>query len=316
MSEAPIEKYFLKLAEHTDSDKTNANKRNRSDGSSSDGNSPKRVVYDAEDEVIDMPNDAPVWVSALLRTMNNVNAKVEETNSKIEDLASKFESYKSVVDGELNTIRANVAEMKAEYDQKIADITTSASFIAASFETQKKTNEDLLARMVELEKSRDFVSQSWTSDLYTQAASIETAEQYSRRNCALLHGVKEVQGESTDALVVETIKEHLAISLDLDIDLDRSHRLGAPRKDGKPRPIIVKFARYNTRAAVLRAKKLFKGTSFLLTESLTKRRMEVLTEARKQLGSRNVWTSDGEIFTKKDGKIVNVRFIKSLFPTA
>ena len=314
MTKVPIENYFLKLAEHTESDNdTNTNKRNRSDGSEA-GNSPKRIVYDAEDEVINLPDDAPVWVSALLRTMNNVNAKVEETNSKIEDLALRFDNYKSVIDGEINTMKASVADMKSEYDQKIADITTSASFIAASFETQKKTNEDLLARMVELERSQDFVTKSWKGELCTQAASIESAEQYSRRNCALLHGVKEGEGENTDALVMATVKEHLAISLD-ERDFDRSHRLGAPRKDGRPRPIIVKFARYNTRATVLRAKKRFKGTSFLLTESLTKRRMEVLNEARKQFGNRNVWTSDGEIFTKMEGKTVNVRFIQSVFPT-
>ena len=314
MSVVPIENYFQKLAEHTDSDSdNNTSKRNRSEGSDA-GNSPKRIIYDAEDEVINLPDDAPVWVAALLRTMNNVNAKVEETNSKIEDMSQKFECYKSVVDGEINAMKSSVAEMKAEYDQKISDITKSASFLSDSFESQKKTNEDLLARMAELERSQDFITKSWKSELCTQAASIESAEQYSRRNCALLHGVKEVEGESTDELVTTTVKEHLAISLD-ERDIDRSHRLGAPRKDGRPRPIIVKFARYNTRATVFRAKKRFKGTSLLLTESLTKRRMEVLNEARKQLGNKNVWTSDGEIFTKKDGKTVNVRFISSVFPT-
>ena len=308
MSEVPIENYFQKQDERTDE----TNKRSRSDGSDS-GNSPKRIVYDAEDGAISMP-EHPDWVSALLTSMNNVNAKVEETNSKIEDLAIKFESYKSVIDGELSTMKATVAEMKAEYEQKIVDITTSASFLAASFEAQKKTNEDLIARMAELERSQDFVTKSWKSELYTQAAAIETTEQYSRRNCLLLHGVKEGESESTDALAMATVKEHLAISLD-ERDIDRSHRLGKPRSDGKPRPIIVKFARYNTRAAVFRVKKRFKGTSILLTESLTKRRMEVLNEARRQFGKRNVWTFDGEIFTKKEGKTVNVRFIQSVFPT-
>ena len=109
-----------------------------------------------------------------------------------------------------------------------------------------------------------------------------------------------------------TVKEHLAISLD-ERDFDRSHRLGAPCKDGRPRPIIVKFARYNTRAAVLRAKKCFNERHFSSPKAL--RRMEVLNEARKQFGNRNVCTSDGEIFTKKEGKTVNERFIQSVFPT-
>ena len=305
-----IETYFTTLADNTDSE--SSNKRNLSDGSTT-GNSPKRLVYDAEDEVIDMPDDVPSWVSALLRTMNNVNLKVEETNAKIEDLALKFDNYKSDIDGKLSVIENTVSELKTEYDQKIADIAKSALFVAEQYEEQKKTNEALVERIKKLEKAQLDATTSIKQDLYFHASSIEEAEQYSRRNCLLLHGVKESDKEDTDALVVATVKEHLAITLE-ERDIDRTHRLGPPRKDGKARPIIVKFSRYNTRASVFRVKKRFKGTSLLLTESFTKRRMDVLNAARTEFGSKNVWSSDGEIFTKKDGKTINVRFIESLFP--
>ena len=40
-------------------------------------------------------------------------------------------------------------------------------------------------------------------------------------------------------------------------DIDRSHRLGNPKKSikTKPRPIIVKYVRYNTRNIIIGIKK-------------------------------------------------------------
>ena len=39
-------------------------------------------------------------------------------------------------------------------------------------------------------------------------------------------------------------------------DLDRTHRIGKKRKSGsKPRPVIVKFARYKIREKVFKSKK-------------------------------------------------------------
>ena len=49
-------------------------------------------------------------------------------------------------------------------------------------------------------------------------------EQYSHRNCLLVHGVKEQEQENTDNIVLNVIKEHLDIEL-LVQDLDRSQRI-------------------------------------------------------------------------------------------
>ena len=67
---------------------------------------------------------------------------------------------------------------------------------------------------------------------------VDRQEQYSRRNCILIHGVKENQNEDNDEVVVNKIKS----GRDLDIspgDIDRTHTIGIPSK-GKNRPIIVK----------------------------------------------------------------------------
>ena len=78
-------------------------------------------------------------------------------------------------------------------------------------------------------------------------------EQYSRRNCILIHGIKENQNEDTDEVVVNKLKSEM----DLEIspgDIDRTHRIGVPGK-GKNRPIIVKFVRYMDRRRVFTNKR-------------------------------------------------------------
>ena len=67
------------------------------------------------------------------------------------------------------------------------------------------------------------------------------------------------------------------------LDIDRSHRLGNRKLDkSKPRPIIIKFSRYNVRARIFKNKGNLKGKRTSVTESLTKTRMEKLEKARKE----------------------------------
>ena len=83
------------------------------------------------------------------------------------------------------------------------------------------------------------------------SSEIDDLEQYSRRNCLVLHGVNESNAENTNEIIIKTFSEELGVEIKED-DLDRSHRLGkSKRKDNKPRPIIVKFARYAVRREIL-----------------------------------------------------------------
>ena len=84
---------------------------------------------------------------------------------------------------------------------------------------------------------------------------MERQEHYSRRNCILIHGLKEEIDESTDDRVLKLFREELNEDVLL-ADLDRTHRTGKKRYSScKPHPVIVKFARYNIREKFLKVKK-------------------------------------------------------------
>ena len=127
-------------------------------------------------------------------------------------------------------------------------------------------------------------------------------EQYSLGNCLVFLGFNEGNDKNTSQIVIKTFSEELGVEIKED-DLGRSRRLGKPkRKENKPRPIIVKFARYAVRKEIFMNKKL-KGKRLLITESLASSRMQLLGNAQRKYEVRNVWTSDARIMVKENNKV-------------
>ena len=87
-------------------------------------------------------------------------------------------------------------------------------------------------------------------------------------------------------------------------DLDRTHRIGKVN-NGKSRPIIVKFARYNVRKKIFHNKRKLKVKN---TESLTMLRVKKLNEARDLYDRNNVWTYDGRIMVKDENNKISVYY--------
>ena len=132
---------------------------------------------------------------------------------------------------------------------------------------------------------------------------IDRQEQYSRRNCILIHGIAENKEENTDQQAIDFINDSLDIKIN-EIDIDRSHRIGRYDKaKKKARPIIVKFAKYNVRGRVFREKRNLKGTGKSITESLTIKRIGQLNDAREKYGFNNVWSYDGKILYKINNEV-------------
>ena len=73
-------------------------------------------------------------------------------------------------------------------------------------------------------------------------AVVDRQEQYSRRNCFLIHGIVEETVQDTDEKIINTRQQNMGETIKSQ-DIDRSHRLGKPKssKNAKSRPMIVKF---------------------------------------------------------------------------
>ena len=134
---------------------------------------------------------------------------------------------------------------------------------------------------------------------------IDDLEQYSRRNCLIVHGIEEKQNENTDDIIVDLIQNKLKTDVKKE-EIARTHRLGKrnQRGEGKPRPIITRFISYRQRKKVFDSKKQLKGLKLLVTENLTKKRYSLLQKCFDRYGKKCVWSLDGRIFCKEGDDVL------------
>ena len=98
---------------------------------------------------------------------------------------------------------------------------------------------------------------------------MDKQEQYSKRNCILIHGFKEAKNESTDDRVLKIFREELNDNILL-VDLDRTHRIEKERySNSKPRPVIVNLHGTIFVKNFLKVKKELKGKNISITENPT-----------------------------------------------
>lgn len=133
-------------------------------------------------------------------------------------------------------------------------------------------------------------------DLISQVSAVnarieerqDEQENYSRRNCIVVHGIPETPKEDCVSKAIELFKSKLDVDIHPD-QIDRAHRLGKTKDSRKMsevvsegrRAIIVKFTSYKFRHMVFTQKKRLKGTKILITESLTRLRISLVQEASK-----------------------------------
>ena len=226
------------------------------------------------DKVFKDSLDSPDCVKILFNCMPNIERKLEVLDFKLEATQQSQIKGKS----QLSSLHETVEFLSKKFDDLVKEKDEQIKNL-----TEKK-NKELKKKIEDLEIEQD------------------RQEQYSKRNCLLLHGIEENKKENTDSLVTENIKKYTDMELS-DFDIDRSHRLGKP-KPNKPRPIIVKFTRYNIRSKIFSSKKTFKGSNISLMESLTQKRVNILNEACNKHGFKNVWKADGKIiYVGDDEKI-------------
>ena len=104
---------------------------------------------------------------------------------------------------------------------QLTDMTKSVDFITQKFDEYEKDRREKDAIIATLQSELKSASMK-VEDLEKK---MDRQEQYSRRNCILIHGLKEEQNGSTDDRVLELFREELNEDILL-VDLDRTHRIG------------------------------------------------------------------------------------------
>ena len=189
---------------------------------------------------------------------------------------------------------------------KEADLTTIAGILNDTFEPtisemNKSIVDGVLAGLTSTIQSLQKEKAELKKRVSVLEAKADAAEQYSRRNCLRVAGVKENNSENTDVYVIDMARA-IGAEIGLD-DIERSHRVGKV-KAGTPRDIIVKFVSYRTRRLVYGARTQTKTngyTGVFINEDLTKARNKLLLKARKMVKAKDLksaWSSDGTVLVR------------------
>ena len=138
--------------------------------------------------------------------------------------------------------------------------------------------------------------------------SHDNLEQYTRKFNLVIHGISEREYEDNAENVIE-----LGKLLDVNLkrgDIDIVHRMNVKSKN-HPRPIIVRFTRYNAKSRLYKARLRLKNVSsqdlgpgkIYINENLTEWRAELFKEVRKvrkKYNNGKTGTIDGIFFFKPE----------------
>ena len=115
-----------------------------------------------------------------------------------------------------------------------------------------------------------------SADFEKLEINVDDFEQYSRRNCVIMHGFKTEslanpnKYDEFEEKIITTLNNYLKVNLNSN-DSDITHQLSTS-KFGKV-PVIIKFVKRSTRNTVFNKKRLLHKTEFALTESLNKKKI-------------------------------------------
>ena len=164
-------------------------KRELSSNNSADGDIPKKVketnvsassdVSISNDDVFAGSLDDPNCKDILFNTLKNLDLRVKE----IFNLAKQNQENHIKGEGQLT------------------EITDGIKYINDQF---TKYEEERKERDQEVKHLKEEISKM-SNEMKDLKKEVDRQEQYSRRNCLLVHGVKEEQNEDTDKVVIKLI---------------------------------------------------------------------------------------------------------------
>ena len=117
--------------------------------------------------------------------------------SSLSEIKSSTKKMKHEIEG----LRSEVDSLKVNTKERLDNLEKSNQFYSDKFDSWQENKSALLQQISELKTEYQL--------------KMDKAEQYSRRNCLIITGVKEQEGEDTDRVVLDILEEKLNICLDI-----------------------------------------------------------------------------------------------------
>ena len=260
---------------------------------SSPSTSPETPTASSQD-----PKDYPELVQPLLKAFSHPSI-IEHIREMIPSSKAIANMVTEALEDRLVSLEYQLSEKKTKSDE-LQDVIIELEHRVDSHEAQElcdaKRFKELNGRIEELEEIAD------------------DQEQYSRRTSVRINGVPESEGEAIISVINPVFQ-----AINCHPTINRIHRVGAPRKEGKgPRPILCQFTTYPDKALVMKHRKSLNDSMnhVFINEDLTRKRARVLYGARKLKKDKfikDAWSYDGRLAIKDNKlKIHTIRKLSDL----
>ena len=258
---------------------------------------PKRVANSSQAlQQIDDENDIEDSIrDTITRAVNEAMQGSVDVTSEV-NLRSKDTTTRGAKKSASKIDGAMIGDLVAQVVGAIQPILTAVVTAAVSASTK-----EILAKIEANEEAR----KSNTRDSLTrvrqrvqlQEFALDKLEQYTRRENVRIHGVPEPRtagGETEDTVI--KLAADIGVNINRE-DISVSHRL--PGRQGKPKPMIVKFVRRDTKTNLMKNKQKLKNVAarkgVYISDDLTPLRAKLVREMKNDAGIKSVWTTGGRI---------------------
>ena len=163
-----------------------------------------------------------------------------------------------------------------EQNERIQNLEDRVSALEGGLEVAKKVNDEL----------RDSLSKNETKI----RKDLESKEQYSRRLCIRINGIKLSQDENGNSCLDKCKEVFQELSVNIPENcIDRAHRVGKKKKiNGEDQQsMIVRFTTWRHRTEVYRACNNNDNKKYKIYLDLTKERLELLKLARSMIDNNS-----------------------------
>ena len=169
--------------------------------------------------------------------------------------------------------------------------------LQAEVKALKKDNTELRQQMDDLSAENEAMRVEVTELREKQEEVEVTLDDHanrSRRNNLVIYNLDSKQENETWDDVKETVKDLIAKKLKIKepVEIERAHRTGVIRQ-GKTRPVVVKFLRWGDKEKVKKSGRQLQGTNVFINEDFSPRirahRRHLVNYAKKNAGQKR-WT--------------------------
>ena len=199
--------------------------------------------------------------------------------------------FKKILDERISAVEGRLTAL----EKKVSD---NLSTISSNTDAISKLDVDLLKTDIDLVRSLSHQSISIAND----------SEQYSRMRSVRIRGLRVEDGRNAAEAAVQLFQEKLCLP-DISLaDIDVAHPLPMKKSISGPDqspPILVKFRSRRSRDAVIRKRKLLKGTVTSIEEDLTSLNIQLINRLRNSEDVDKTWSWGRKVFAVlKTGKLV------------